>query len=187
MRLGFFARQVHSKTEVRGVTSSGKHTSSFRCLVERGLVDTFKVLVGLEHRLEPHHGAASVENLLLGFTESSSLVIPAAAFNEHAEHVDTFFGLGQGFVVNDIMDDFEVQVHRINGNLVLTGVVLQGTGQETVSEEELVDPEVLGDRAVGPGLEEVKSFLQVLDVACKGLQARIRLAHPKSRHFTIKH
>jgi len=79
--------------------------------------------------------------------------------------VDTFFRLRQRVVVNNIVDDFEVQVHGIDRDLVLTGIVLQRTGEETVGEEELVDPEVLGDLAVSPGLEEVKSFFQVLNVA----------------------
>jgi len=43
--------------------------------------------------------------------------------------------------------------------LHLSGVVLESAGEETVSEVELVDPEVLGDLRVDPSLEELESVL----------------------------
>lgn len=85
------------------------------------------------------------------------------------------------------MQDFEIHVYGVDGDLIFSGVVLQGASQETVSEEELVDPEVSGDCGVLPGFEEIQSFLQVFDVASERLQGRIRLIHPHDRHLAVEH
>ena len=52
------------------------------------------------------------------------------------------------------MQDFEIHVHSVNGDLLSSCVVLQSSSEETMSEEELVDPEVRGDCGVLPGFEE---------------------------------
>jgi len=47
-----------------------------------------------------------------------------------------------------VEDHFEVHIKGVNSNLVGASVILQGTGQETVSEEEQVDVEDVGDFCV---------------------------------------
>lgn len=83
------------------------------------------------------------------------------------------------------MDDFEVHSHSINRNLHLSGVVLQGTGQETVSEVELVDPEVLRDLGVNPSLEELKTLLEIFSEATKRLKRWVALLEPHCWYFTV--
>jgi len=71
--------------------------------------------------------------------------------------MDTFFRLGQSLNINDIVDNGEVQVHGVNGDLVFTRIILQGTGQETVSEEEAIDPEEFRNLGFRPCVEESQS------------------------------
>lgn len=165
---------MHAQTEVTGVTSGGEDTLSFGSLVERSLVDALEVLFALSHGLEPHHGAARVKNLVLGLAQETSSLVPTAALHPHAVHMDTFFRSAESFDVNDVVDNFEVEVHGVNGDLVLSGVVLKGTSQETVSEVELVHPEVLGNLSVSPVLEEINSLSEVLNVAGKRLKTGVR-------------
>jgi hypothetical protein len=178
---------MNAETEVGGMASCGENTAPLTCLVERSLVNIFHVLVDLIHRFEPHHWATSVQHLVLRLTEAATLVVPAAAFNPHSVHVNTFKGSLESLDINDVVDDFEVEVHSINGNLVESSVVLKGTSEETMSEEELVDPEVLRNLSFSPVLEEINSLLQVSNVASKGFETRVGMAHPQDWHFTINH
>lgn len=178
---------MDAQTEVTGMTSGGEDTATFTSLVERGLINAFEVLFNLFNGLEPHHRAPGVENLVLGLAQESGRLVPTATLYPHSVDVDTFGGTAESFNVDDIVDDFEVEVHGVNGNLMFTSVVLQGTSQETVSEIELVDPEVLRNLSVSPVLEEFKSFLEVLYVAGKGLETGVRLAHPEKGHLTVNH
>jgi len=187
VRLGLSARQVDSETEVGGMAGCSQNTTSLRGLVEWALVDCIKVLVGLENGLKPHHGAASVKNLILRLAKCTSLVIPSASLKVHAVDVNSLLRSRESVNVNDVVDDFEVQVHRVNGNLVLTRIVLKSASQETVSKEELVDPEVLRNLRISPSLEEIKALSQVLDVAGERLQTWVRFSHPKCWNFAIKH
>ena len=67
------------------------------------------------------------------------------------------------------MDDLEVEDQLIDGNLILSGEVLNGTSKETLSKVELADPVVGWDALVDPGLEEFKSSLEIGDITTEGL------------------
>jgi len=56
------------------------------------------------------------------------------------------------------MNYFEIHVHSVNSNLVLSGVVLPGSSQETMREVKPIDPEEIWDSCVDPLLEEIESF-----------------------------
>ena len=114
-------------------------------------------------------------------------MIPLAAFKPHAVNVNTFLGSGHFLFVNDVMQDFEIHVHSVDGDLLLSGVVLQCASEEAVSEEELIDPEVAGDLCVLPGFKELQSLLQIFDVASEGLQRRVGFSHPHNWHLAVKH
>ena len=68
------------------------------------------------------------------------------------------------------MDYLKIEVQLIDGDEVLTGIVLETTSQETLSEEELIHLIERRDSSVDPVLEEFKSLLQVLDITTKGFQ-----------------
>lgn len=73
------------------------------------------------------------------------------------------------------MDDLEVEDQLIDGNLILSGKVLNGTSEETLSEVELADPVVGWDALIDPGLEEFESSLEICDIATEGLQGWVAL------------
>jgi len=53
------------------------------------------------------------------------------------------------------LDDFEVKNELVDGDAVLSSEVLDGTSEEALREEELVDPVERRDALVDPGLEEL--------------------------------
>jgi hypothetical protein len=72
--------------------------------------------------------------------------------------------------------DFIIEVHRVDRDSILSGIVLQGTSEETMSEEELVDRVGCRHSFIIPLLEEFKTILQVFDVRAKFLQRWITLS-----------
>ena len=77
----------------------------------------------LQAGLEPDHGALHEEDLGVALVQQPRLVVPLAALDEHAEDVDAVLGSGRVLV----LDHLEVEDKFVNGDLVLTGVVLQST------------------------------------------------------------
>lgn len=85
------------------------------------------------------------------------------------------------------MYDSKVIVNSIDRDFVLSGIVLHGSSQETVCEEELVDPVHFGDAVIDPGLEEIQAVFQVLDVTSQRLQGWETCLQPQSGDLTVKH
>jgi hypothetical protein len=57
----------------------------------------------------------------------------------------------------------------INGNLILSGIILHSSSQETLSEEKLADPEEGWNTIDDPSLEELKSCFEILNITTKWL------------------
>lgn len=57
------------------------------------------------------------------------------------------------------MDDFIVKEQLIDRDLILSCIVLECSCEETLSEEELIDPVERWDTIVDPVLEEFESLL----------------------------
>jgi len=170
MRLRQVAWNMHEEAEVGGVTSGGKDTFTLGSLVERALINVLEVDCGLQDWLEPHHDHAAVEDLGVRLSQNAVHGVPLATFEVHTVAVDTLWWGGQLLNVHHVVNNFEVHSHSIDRNLHLSGVVLEGTSEEAVSEVELVNPEVLGDLSVNPVLEELNALLQILGKATKRLK-----------------
>jgi len=183
--LGHVGWHVHNQAEVGRVTSGSQDTLTFNSLVKGALINVLEVDLGLNDRFEPHHHHSAVENLRVRFTEHTVYSIPLAAFQVHTVHMDTFWRSRHLFQVDNVVNNFEVHSHSIDRNLHLSGVILKSASQETVSEVELVNPEVLGDLSVKPGLEELNTFNQILDVTSERLERWVTSLHPHSRNLTI--
>jgi len=67
------------------------------------------------------------------------------------------------------LNDLEVENELINRNLILSSIVLHGTSQEPLREEELADPVEGRNALVYPVLEEFQALLQIADIAAQGL------------------
>lgn len=112
------------------------------------------------------HGAISEKNLGVALSYRERLRVPLASFHVHTKNKDAVIGFRSILVSND----FVVEVHSVDRDLVLSGVILAGTSQETMSKEELVDHENARDSVVNPVLEEVETGLQILDITTKRLE-----------------
>ena len=81
--------------------------------------------------------------------------------------------------------DLEIVVEQVNSDVVLSGVVLLGSSEEAVREEEPRDP-ILGRNAfVDPLLEPAESLQEILDVSSKSLQGWIALIEPHLGHLAV--
>mmetsp|Transcript_11725 Transcript_11725/g.17940 ORF Transcript_11725/g.17940 Transcript_11725/m.17940 type:complete len:238 (-) Transcript_11725:908-1621(-) len=156
---------------------SHQHSTSLSRPVDRCVV----VLVLLElaslARTEPNHGAVHEQDLCFGLVESYLRGIPAAALEVHTDDVDSIIGR---LSILFVKDDLEVVVKQIDSDVILSGVVLLGSSQEAVGEEEAGDPELVWVAVVNPVLEPFKTLQQVLDIASQGLQRRVADGKP---HF----
>jgi hypothetical protein len=66
------------------------------------------------------------------------------------------------------MDNKLVKGKCVDGDFVFTRVILKGTCEETMGEEELVNPVNLRNALFKPSLEEFESDLDVLNITSKG-------------------
>lgn len=88
-------------------------------------------------------------------------MVPLATFNVHSTYINTVFRLR--WIV--ILDDFIVEDQLINRDLVLTSIVLQGTSQESLCEEEFIDPIERRHAMVNPVSEELQSSNKVFHIS----------------------
>jgi len=142
--------------------------------VHKGLV------LGNQARFEPDHRNLNEEHLGITFAKSSSVIVPFASFKEHTQHIHTVLRwLGIFF----IEDNLEVHTKLVDRDLLVTSIVLQGTGKETLSKVELVDPEHSRNTFFNPGLEEIETLFKILNVASERFQRRITLLKPHLRYL----
>jgi len=170
------------------MTGSHQDTLSVSSLEEGARENTCGDNLLLQSRHEVDHGAASVQNLGVRLSEETLFRIPLGSFDVHSNDMDSIFGGGDTLaIIRHIMDNLEVITKGINSDGVLSGIVLHSTGQETMGEEELVDPEAFGNTASDPFVEELKSFFKILDVTTERLERRETLGDPHSGDLTIRH
>ncbi len=133
-------------------------------------------------RFEPYHWTLHEQNLQITFIQKPSWVVPFASLNKHSTDINTVIRGRWVF----ILDHFVVKDKLVNRDLILSGIILETTGEETLSEIELVYPEERWNTLIDPSLEEFQSLLEILDITSKGLQRWVTLAFPELRNFTIK-
>ena len=169
--------------EVSRVTSRGQDTFPVHREVERHQVDALGVLIDGLQRDEVEHRSHSEKHLRVTLIQEPSRGVPFAAFHVHTLHEDTV-GRSGGILISL---DLVVEVHDIDGNLVLSGVVLASTCQEAVSEEELIDPEDSWDAIIEPAFEELNTALHVFDIAAQWFERVETLHLPKFRDDVHSH
>lgn len=182
MRLWLVWGEPDHGHEVGWMTGCWKGTSALAGLVDWAVVVRIVFDLLVSAGFEPYHRTLNKEYLSIRFIQQACLVIPLAPFNEHTAHVNTI--LWWGWVL--ILDYFKVESQLINGDQVLTSVVLHGTCQETLSEVELIDPVERWNTVIDPILEEFQSLFEILDIATQGFEWGIRSSFPQLRYLTIK-
>lgn len=80
----------------------------------------------------------------------------------------------------------EVKLESIDLNLILSGIVLQNSCQETLGEEETWEPEHLrGPLVSDPLLKRLYAKSKITDVAGKRLKSWVGELKPAIRHKTL--
>lgn len=120
----FTAWQFKVEAEVGRVTSSGKGSRTGQNLVDGTVVDARSWLLSVLLGHEPKQRELGVELLRDRLSHVVGLVVPPGTFHVHAKDEATIIGRlsdGRGC---SIIADLKVEAELINGNLVLSGIVL---------------------------------------------------------------
>lgn len=177
--LVFVRRQVNVHHEVGRVAGGGEGSGSTEDLVNWAHVeavcfsiDTAGRLRWLPFRLEPNQRQLDVELLWLGLVQLVSSAVPSGSFEEETVTEDTVvWSLLQLRWLNFIVH-LEVEGQLIDGEHVLSGVVLSSTGEESLREEESGQPEGGRHAVIVPLGNEDHPFVDVGDPGAKRLQGK---------------
>lgn len=111
---------------------------------------------------------------------------PLAAFQEHAIYVATVFrSLFDVFVGHVVLDKI-VEVNSVDGDVVLSSIVLQSSRQEGLGEEESREPEFDGRASGKPIFQEIDSVIAILNPRSEGLQRKEPDLGPSRRNLVIE-
>ena len=114
---------------------AGRHENSLplRSFVDRALVTLELLEISSLARDEQHHRTFREQDLWITLVKRVDDVVPLGSFKVHSHNVNSIIWLSD---VLFVVDHFEFIVQEIDGDAILSGVVLLGSGQETLGEEE---------------------------------------------------
>ena len=136
------------------MTRSGQSARTGEHLVDRAAVDPRFGLLAIFLRQQPDQRELGVELLRVRFVKVVGLGVPAGALHVHSiDEAAILRGLADGGW-SRVVAHLEVVAKLIDGDLVLSCVVLEGTREESLWEEETRDPEGSWGSAVNPFGEE---------------------------------
>lgn len=135
------AGQLNHQTVVGGVTSGRQSTRSRQHLVDRAVVNASSWCNSVTFGHEPDKWHFSVELLGLRIVQNVGRAVPSSTLHEQSMTVDTIIWLFGDLSESVLIDDLEVELELVDGDNVLTGVVLQGCREEGLREEESGNPE----------------------------------------------
>ena len=98
--------------------------------------------------------------------------VPSGALEVEAIGIAAIFWLLSDLVVRDFIVDLHIEVKFVDGDHMLSRIVLQTTCEESLREEETTQPEDCGSASLDPLLKEVYSIIQVLSPRGKRLQGQ---------------
>jgi len=140
------------ENEVGRVTCGHEHTLSFRSFVNWTVIALKLDIVFRFTRSEPEHWAWSVKDLCFTLNQRHLFFTPSAALEEHTYNIDTIIWWLRIFF---IWNYFKIIIKQIDGNVILSSIILFCTCQETLSEEESSDPHSVGDSLIKPFLHPI--------------------------------
>lgn len=176
----------HTHDKVCAVSCSRKRSFAFSGLINRAFVVLINFgLAGLDG-FEQHNRRKYMQHLSIALLEFLMVIVPLTALYEQAVYQTAVLWLKEPCDFLDVVprgcEELVVERQSINGDCVLSSIVLQSCSQKRLCEVEAADPEYLGRRLVDPGVETLQSRDQVLDVARQRLQGRVRVLLPVVRH-----
>lgn len=90
-------------------------------------------------------------------------LVPSSTFQEHTIAENTILRLGLYICRLNLIIDLELEAELINGKHILSSIVLFGTGEEGLREEQSGQPESWWHSFGNPFGDEVASFVDVCD------------------------
>jgi hypothetical protein len=125
------------KHEVGGVTSGRQGTSSSGSLVKWTFVRMAKVNVISLLGDQPHSWHLGVKDLRMRFSKEllSFISVPSASLEVHTIDVGSIIWVDVGIISLWIRDNLEVKLNLIDGNDVLSSIVLFASSDERLLEE----------------------------------------------------
>lgn len=139
--LWFFTCQFHEKHEICRVPCCAERTTSRNHFIYRTIVDAFFGRDSLGEWDEVHHREIGVEFLRLWLLQDMLTIIPARAFQVQSINIAAIVRFFANVRVLHRVDHHEIEGELIDGDLMLTRVVLRCAGDERLREEETGNPE----------------------------------------------
>jgi hypothetical protein len=134
--LFFAASKFNHEAEVGRVTSCGQGSRTRQYLVDGAVIDASFGFLAILLGKQPNQREFCVELLRVGLVHEVSLTIPASTFHVHSIDEATIFRRLRDGGGCCIIADLKVIAELVDGNLVLTSVVLQCAREKGLGEEE---------------------------------------------------
>ena len=152
------------------MTSCHQYTLTLRGLVDWTLVVLEDLEVSCLARHEHHHWASGEQNLWITLIKRSHHFVPFGSFEVHSSDIYTILQMFNGWIIIFLVYNFVIVVQKINSNSISSSIILLGTSQETLSEEESSDPENLWKSNIDPLCEPLESTKKIFHVSSESLQ-----------------
>lgn len=140
----------------------------------------------LLRRLQPNVGHRGEEFLGRRLVKLADVLVPPGTLEEETVDVAAILGCLVLVMIGLGAEHFKVHLDLIDGNNVLTGVVLFETGQERLGKEETRDPEAWWRTFVDPSLHELETQHKVNDVGSEWPQRWVRTLQPGGGNLVIE-
>lgn len=152
---------VNHDNEIGGVSSGVKCTSSFRCFVQWTLI-IIRITFQVSLRVEQDDRRSRVLLTWLLILQEKSIVVNMPTFHVEPIHIHSIFIRVLQFLHFSTGLPVKSKTQFIDGDLILPGVGLEGSSEESLWEEECRQPECLRFTLLQPASDKQHSFLQII-------------------------
>jgi len=112
--------------------------------------------------------------------------VPPCSLKEDTVNVAAVFRFFFDFCVSHLIHNFYLKIDSIDGNYILSGVVLKGSSDEGLREEETRDPEDIRCASIDPLLQELYPISEILSPRPQRFHGKETDISPKFGHLLIK-
>lgn len=172
--------------EVRGVTRGRKGSRSAEHLVHRAAINASRGRLTIFLGHVPDEGALNEQLLRLGLVDHVDSLVPSATFEVEAVDEDAVFWFLGDIRGLDFIVHFIVERQFVDGNHVFPCIVLHGSREECLGEEETGDPVGGWHAILDPFGEESEALVQVRDPGGEWLQGKRSDLGESSRYLVIE-
>jgi len=171
--------------EIVGDSDGGQDSLTLKGDVQGAVVGVVTHQLGVFDGHQPHDGDRGDKHLGVRLIQVLVVRVPSASFNKQAMDKGTVVRLLRGVYTLGVRDNLEVVRDSVDGDLVLSGVVLPYTSQERVYEMETRNPEARRMAVVDPALVLLESLQDIHGERGQGLERVEGVFLPWWRHQVI--